>query len=99
MPERLADMTLPEKLREADKLVRELIHHLEHGFIPKAHQLRHTARLANDPQEAGEVTDMTIRSLVESVLESDQFSRHVTNQLQECLSAIDDDTLRALRRR
>jgi hypothetical protein len=96
MNERLDNMTLRQKLSEADKLSRELIHHLEHGFIPKAHLLRRTARQGTDPTatEQGEVTDLTIRSTVETVLNSDDFSRQVSGQLVEYLESIDRDVQR-----
>jgi len=81
--------TLREKLSESDKLARELIHHLESGFIPKVHGLRRTARHGNDPAEQDEITDATIRNQVETVLESHDFGRKVADQLRIHLDAID----------
>jgi hypothetical protein len=92
----LQNLTLRQKLSEADKLVRELIQHLEQGFIPKAHALRRTARQGADTLEQGEVTDLTIRSTVDTVLASDQFSRQVARKLDEFLVAIDRDIQRVL---
>lgn len=96
MSRSLDNMTLREKLSEADKLARELIHHLEHGFIPKAHLLRRTARHGIDPAEHEEVTDMTIRSTVDGVLQSDEFTRTVSERLTQFLTAINTDVERIL---
>lgn len=96
MGDALEAMSLRDKLNEADRLARELIHHLEHGFIPKAHVLRRTARQGSDPAEQGDVTDLTIRSTVDTVLTSDTFTRQVTDQLNRVLSSIHEETGRVL---
>lgn len=96
MTQRIDNMTLRQKLNEADKLSRELIHHLEHGFIPKAHVLRRTARQGNDPTEILDTTDRTIRTTADGVVASDQFTRQVTEQLNDVLAAIDKDVQRNL---
>lgn len=98
MSQSLDNMTLREKLSEADKLARELIHHLEHGFIPKVHSLRRTARSGMGQSEHAdeEVTDVTIRSTVEGVLQSDDFTRNVSDQLTQLLTAIDRDVHKVL---
>lgn len=82
-------LTLREKLSEADKLSRELIHHLESGFIPKAHMLRRVARHGADPSEQDEISDATIRNQVDSVTESHKFSHNLQTQLKMFLDSID----------
>ena len=84
-------LTLREKLSEAERLTRELIHHVEHGFIPKTQLLRRTTRQGGTAADAGEITDLTVRSTAEKVLESDQFTRQVCDQLNSVLGAIRDD--------
>jgi hypothetical protein len=96
MSSSLDNMTLREKMIEADKLVRELMHHLEHGFVPKAHRLRRVARHGADPSEQEHVTDLTIRSTVDDVLQSDEFTRNVAHQLMQFLTAIDRDVRKLL---
>lgn len=83
-------MTLREKLIEAERLTRELIHHLEHGFVPKAHVLRRTARQGNEASH-DDITDITVRSTVDRVFEADDFSRQLSDQLQMFLNSIDMD--------
>ena len=86
-----ADRTLREKLSEAEKLARELIHHLEHGFIPKVHALRRLARQGLDPTDADEVSDRSFRSQVDEVLSSDDFTRRVYKQFDTYLTGIQQD--------
>ena len=98
MARSLSSMTLREKLSESERLTRELIHHLEHGFIPKAHALRRLAREANDPATADEITDVTIRTNVATVVETDDFTRTVSEQLTPVLQSIRQDVERILGR-
>ncbi|MCA9078899.1 MAG: hypothetical protein KDA58_00010 [Planctomycetaceae bacterium] len=87
-------MTLREKLSEAERLTRELIHHVEHGFIPKAHQLRRITRYKSGDDEHSDITDHTVRSTAEKVLESDQFTRQVCEQLNGVLKSVQADVER-----
>ncbi|WP_437203883.1 hypothetical protein [Planctomicrobium sp. SH664] len=94
MSQHLDNMTLQHKLTEAERLCRELIHHLEHGFIPKAHGLLRMARQGSDHSGFNDASDRTVRNAVDTVLESDDFSRQLTTQLSEYLVAIDHDVKR-----
>ncbi|SFJ54928.1 hypothetical protein [Planctomicrobium piriforme] len=87
----LTQQTLREKLSTADLLVRELVEHLERGQIPKIHLLRRTTRQGVNPLEQGAITDASIRTSVETVLNSGKFSREVTDQLLRVLSSIETD--------
>ncbi len=98
MSQTLGTKTLRENLSSADLLTRELIHHLESGFIPMAHGLRRTARLANDPGENEDITDLTIRSTVDKVLASDAFTQDVAAKLRNVLTSIYSDLERILGR-
>ncbi|MCA9046864.1 MAG: hypothetical protein KDA69_21215 [Planctomycetaceae bacterium] len=83
-------LTLREKLSEAEKLTRELMHHVEHGFIPKSHDLRRVTRQTSDPN-AEEVSDLTVRNTAAKTLESDQYTRKLCEQLNSMLRYIQDD--------
>ena len=91
MASQLESMTLRNKLNEAERLLRELVHHIEHGFIPIAHQSRRVARKGNDPKEQHEITDMTVRSAVGKTIGSDDFTRNLCTQLDEYLQSIQKD--------
>lgn len=84
-------LTLREKLIDAEKLTRELVEHLERGFIPKVHQLRRTARRATNPDHQGEIKDLTIRNSVDQVLRSDDYTRRLSDRAVTLLNAIDTD--------
>lgn len=86
----LESMTLRQKLIEADKLARELKDHLERGFVPKVHKLRRITRQGSDLDEE-DVTDVTVRSAVDQVLESDEFAHNLCQALRRFLTSIDDE--------
>jgi Mg2+ and Co2+ transporter CorA len=87
----LDSLTLREKFIEAEKLTRELIDHLERGFIPKAHELRRLARRANEPEHQDEIKDVTIRSSTDALLQSDDYTRHMSQRTGELMSAIEQE--------
>ena len=84
-------LTLRQKLIDAEKLARELVEHLERGFIPKVHQLRRTARRAANPEHQGEIKDLTVRNTVDQVLKSDDYTRQLGDRAISLLNAIDTD--------
>lgn len=92
---RLDNMTLREKYKAADVIVRELIEHIELGFLPKVRELERSV----EPQESSGVyrlpkhsaTDRTIRDEVSVVLESELFTDDVFEQLRNLLESIDVD--------
>lgn len=88
-------MTFREKLSEAERLTRELIHHVEHGFIPKAHEVRRVTRQGGgEAAAADEVSDMTVRSTTQRALESDRYTRNQCGQLNEVIRLIQEDIAR-----
>lgn len=87
----LDNLTLREKLIEAERLLRELTDHLERGFIPKAHLTRRTARRANEPDNQDEVKDVTIRSSSQELIRSDDYSRQLCERNIRMLAAIEQD--------
>jgi hypothetical protein len=87
----LDNLTLREKLIEAERLMRELSDHLERGFIPKAHEIRRLARRANEPENQDEVKDVTIRSSSDELLRSDDYSRQLCERNIRMLAAIEQD--------
>lgn len=97
MPERsLTSLTLREKFNDVERLARELMQHLEHGFIPKAQELRRTAQRGCVPEHQDAVTDATIRNLVEQVLASDDYTRELCSRAQRYLEAVDHEVAEIL---
>lgn len=84
-------LTLREKLRDAARSVRELIEHIEHGFVPKVHELRKLTRQHDPASGTPPVADVTIRSYVSAVLESDRFTVGLNESLENYLNSIQKD--------
>jgi len=89
--ENLEGQTLRQKLSHADQLARELLELLEHGVIPKMHDLRRTAKQGLDTMDSGNVTDLTMRSVMENVLHSGKSARENADLLMTYLNSIESD--------
>ena len=85
------NLTLREKLRDTARGVRELIEHLEMGFVPKVHELRKLSRQHDPTSGNPPVADVTIRSYVSAVVESDRFTVGLNESLEKYLNSIKSD--------
>lgn len=84
-------LTLREKLRDVIRVNRELIEHLELGFVPKVHDLKKLTK-QHEPSSTGPaVEDATVRGYVSAVLESDQFTDKLHDSLMNYLNSIQKD--------
>ena len=81
-------MTLRQKLMEADRLTRELMDHLERGFVPKVHNLRRVTRHGSEV-DSDTITDLTVRSTADLVLDSASFTTELAKGLEQFLTSID----------
>ena len=91
MSSEIERLTLREKIRESARGVRELIDHLELGFVPKVHELRKLCRQHDPTSGNPPVADVTIRSYVLSVVESDRFTVGLNESLENYLNSIRKD--------
>ena len=91
MSSAIDQLTLREKLRDAAHCVRELAEHLELGFVPKVHELRKLSRQPDSTSNVPPVADLTIRSHVSSVLESDRFTAGLNENLEKYLQSNQKD--------
>jgi len=92
MPDdRLNNLPLREKLKDLEKLTRELIDHLGRGFIPKSQSLRRLARKANHPDQRDLVSDVAVRDAVASALKSDEYTRELSGKTRDYLRSIQAD--------
>lgn len=91
MSSSIDQLTLREKLRDAARITRELIEHLELGFVPKVHELRKLSRQHDPASGLPPVADVTIRSYVSGVLESDRFTAGLNDSLENYLHSIRKD--------
>jgi hypothetical protein len=79
MPHATADLTLRERVVAAMRSNRELIEHLEHGFLPKVHTLRKVTRPDQSPGD--EPGDKVVHAAAATVLEADHFTVGVYQHL------------------
>lgn len=86
------DLTLREKFTEGERLARELIEHLEQGFIPKADSFRRLVDIKIT--EINQVDDNTIRNQAAALMETDQYTESLVEKLSRVLNSIHDETSR-----
>ena len=98
MSSAIEHLTLREKLRDAARGARELIEHLEHGFVPKVHDLRKLCRQHDPTSGSPPVADVTVRGYVSAVLESDQFTAGLNSSLENYLNSIQRDVAEVVSR-
>lgn len=84
-------MTLRQRCTAVERLVSELVEHLDRGFVPKARGLRKLVR-NRDPETDGEpVTDVTLRNHAALVLESDRYTETLYAKGERLFSAIQQE--------
>lgn len=81
MPVSPDDLTLRDRVVVLLRLNRELIEHLEQGFVPKVHSLRRSTRPEKAGSDSAMLGDKTIHATAASVLESDHFTVGIYQKL------------------
>jgi hypothetical protein len=84
----LDQLTLRDKIREAARKSHDLIEHLEHAFVPKAHDLRKVTRPHDLKSDAPPIADVTVRHHAAMVLESDQYTDGLNEEAEALFEAI-----------
>jgi hypothetical protein len=93
----IEQLTLREMFTEAERLTRELIEHLDQGFLPKSHELARLVRPINgEPPGLNDLEDVTVRTQAARLLESEAFTEQVYAGLDEYSRAIDASVTRIL---
>lgn len=82
-------LTLRELFTNSERLVRELVEHIERGFLPQVHNLRRITRLGRTAVDSERIEDVTVRNTVGRVLEGDDFTNQLYENLAAYLAAID----------
>jgi hypothetical protein len=92
MPDdRLSNLPLREKLKDIEKLTRELIDHLRRGFIPRSQSLRRLARRGNQPASRDSVSDVAVRAAVAAALQSDEYTQQLCTKTRDYLRSIQSE--------
>ena len=91
----IEQLTLREKFTAGERLVRDLIEHLEQSFVPKVNELNKLVR-QNGGEQRNSAQDAAVRTQVAAVLGSEDFSQTIYVKLHEYLAAIEEGSSRAL---
>lgn len=91
MSDSIEGMTLQEKVKKSEVLVRELLEHLELGFLPKLKKLQKISRVGRSQSQLEEIADLTIRTHVSQMLESEQFTESLFEKLSTLTNALEKD--------
>ncbi len=78
-PEKIAQLTIREKLRDCEHLARDLGEHLQQNFLPKITELQSLA--VPNLQQEERVADISIRNSAQAVLESERFTARLDEDL------------------
>ncbi len=89
MADSISNMTLRDKLNEAERLMRELMDHLDNGFIPKARSLSRS--LQEHGNNVSLISDTTVRQQAAEIIDSNRYSEQLYKKVGELLSSIDED--------
>lgn len=84
----LEGVTLREKCRDANRVIREVMDHLENSFLPKVQALRKLARVREPSFDPSAVRDVTIRTHAAAILEAEQYTIKLDEESKQLLSAI-----------
>ncbi len=87
----IQQLTLREMLVEAERLSRELIEHLDQGFVPRCHELSRLVRPINgEPPDVRALEDVTVRTQAARILDSETFTESIFDKLAQYCRAIDE---------
>jgi hypothetical protein len=88
MSRSIEGVTLRDKCREANRVIRELVDHLEQGFLPKVRNLRKLARAREQGYDPSLVRDVTIRTHAATLLEAEQYTIRLDEESKQLFMAI-----------
>jgi hypothetical protein len=89
-------LTLRELFIEAERLNRELIEHLEQGFLPKVQGLTRLAAPGYVDVHGHPAGDITVRNAAAQVLESEAYTEQLNGRIQDYCEAIDREVTRII---
>ena len=92
----LDDRTLSEKFVDAERMARELIDHLDRGFLPKTRELQKLVEPSDGQPINDDVEDLTVRIRAAGVLQSDLFTEELYDKLERYCASINADVSRIM---
>lgn len=85
----LENVPLQDLCKEAERLTRELIDHLERNLVPRTREFQGLVRPTSEFDSGENVQDITIRNQARSLLESQDFTEQLYKKTSQYLAAID----------
>ena len=89
-------LTLREMFTSSERLSRDVIDHLDQGFIPKVQQLIRLVRPTDAHPYPPDIEDVTVRTHSARVLENEDFTDQLYEKLEKYCIAIDNVVSRIL---
>ena len=89
-------LTLRELFIEAERLNRELIEHLEQGFLPKVQNLARLVGPGYVDAHGHPAGDLTMRNTAAQVLESEAYTEQLYGRIRDHCEAIDREVARII---
>jgi len=85
----LENMPLQDLCKEAERLTRDLIDHLERNLIPRTKEFQGLVRPSSEDDTGSGVKDITIRNQAKTLQESQEFTEQLYRKTSQYLTAID----------
>jgi len=85
----LENIPLQDLCKEAERLTRDLIDHLERNLIPRTKEFQGLVRPSSEDDTGDSVKDITIRNQAKTLQESQEFTEQLYRKTSEYLTAID----------
>ena len=90
MNESLDNIPLRDLCKEAERLTRELIDHIERNLLPRTRELHDLVRPESPLAPTGRrVEDITVRSSASTLFESQEFTAQLYSKVTRYFAAID----------
>ena len=83
------EMPLRDVFTEAERVARELLDHLENGFLLKVQGLRELVEVSDRGVGPDDVEDVTVRNHAAQLLDRARFADNLYSRLDECLEVIE----------
>lgn len=91
MSESLKNVPLHSVCKEAERLTHEFIEHLEQNLVPRTREVHELVKPDSPFNTSGAgVQDVTVRSQVATLLESQEFAERLFLKTREYLETIDE---------
>ncbi|MDA0283979.1 MAG: hypothetical protein O3B13_02090 [Planctomycetota bacterium] len=89
MSDSLKDVPLHSICKEAERFTRELVDHLEKNLIPRTREVHNLVKPNSPFNESGKpVADVTVRTQMKILLESQEFAEQLFMKTRHYLEAI-----------